>query len=244
MQYSTYACRILATLLYHECTSHTMQNYSTANHDGESSNDPDQHFDLPSSEEFARTHMRLDNHLLLMLMALPTDLASPSRLDGQLEAAPVVLKLHSSVIAIHRKLTARLRSSLNIDINVDPGSSSGSSDPGAVLAQLVESSARMLVAADHIYSLLVSTSRDPIVDFSNMFVTFGAFMASFAFLEDFATTQSAASEVKLGVLMDLLIEGAEGNSMAASLAVQLGHEAYKSGMDRAALGKVSSRSKI
>lgn len=238
IQYSTYACRILATLLYHECTSHTMQTYSTiTNHDGEPSTDSSQQFDLPNSEDFARTHMRLDHRLLLMLMALPTDLANPSRLDGQLEAAPIVLKLHSSVIAIHRKLTARLRSSLDIDI--DSSTSSSSSDPEAVLAQLVESSARMLVAADQIYSLLVSTSRDPVVDFSNVFVTFGAFMASFAFLENFATTHSAASEVKLGVLMDLLVEGAEGNSMAASLAVQLGHEAYKGGMDRAALGKVT-----
>lgn len=240
IQYSTYTCRILATLLYHECTSHTMQTYSTiTNDDGEPSTDSDKHFELPNSEDFARTHMRLDNRLSLMLMALPTDLANPSRLDGQSEAAPIVLKLHSSAIAIHRKLTTRLRSSLNIDIDSSTSPSNSTSDLEAVLAQLVESSARMLVAADQIYSLLVSTSRDPVVDFSNVFVTFGAFMASFAFLEDFATTHSAASEVKLGVLMDLLVEGAEGNSMAASLAVQLGHEAYKSGMDRAALGKVT-----
>ncbi|KAH7030637.1 uncharacterized protein B0I36DRAFT_322160 [Microdochium trichocladiopsis] len=225
--YSTYACRILGSLLYHECANHTMQTYST---DQRSDDAHQGQFDTPTSEDFSRTHQHLDNRLALMFMALPDSLVHPSSLDGRPDAAPIVLKLHTSVIAIHRKLTARVR-----DAGASP---SGTSDPAVAEGQLAASSARMLVSADQIFSLLVTTSRDPTVDFSNVFVTFGAFMASFAYLEDYTATQNPASEQKLGVLMDLLVAGAESNSIAASLAVQLGHEMYKSGMDRSALGKV------
>ncbi|KXJ94963.1 binuclear zinc transcription factor [Microdochium bolleyi] len=242
-QYSDYACRILATLLFHECSSHTMQKYTTNNHDSSDNDGAAELFDINTAEDFARTHQRLDNRLALMFMALPSRLAQPSNtVDGKLEPPPIVLKLHTSVIAIHRTYLARLRAGDIPSNNNNPsGSASGSGGDSSafVAAQAASSAARMLVSADQIFALLVATSsQDPSADFASLFVTFAAFMASFAFLEDFAASQSPASEHKLGVLMDLLVAGAEGNSMAGSLAVQLGHEMYRTGMDRGALGKV------
>ncbi|KAJ1332052.1 DNA binding [Microdochium nivale] len=237
-QYSDYACRILATLLYYECSSHTIQTYVTKDSSSKDANETAQFFDdVYTAEDFAKTHQRLDNRLALMFMALPASLAHPSNaVDGRPDAAPVVLKLHTSVIAIHRTYLARLRAGNSSNSGLDQSASTAAQSAAAAASS---SAARMLVSANQIFSLLVATSRDPGgADFANVFVTFAAFMASFAFLDDLAASQDPESERKLGVLMDLLVAGADGSSMAGSLAVQLGHEMYRSGMDRGALGKV------
>ncbi|KAF4446691.1 hypothetical protein F53441_9733 [Fusarium austroafricanum] len=166
------------------------------------------------NSRFWKRHRDLDTGLATVFITLPETL----RGDTQ-ESTAINLQLHTASICIHRAGAAQARKH-NISIEI-----------------LSNTQARLLPSADAIFNIIASLT-DVTAMFRNPLVAFAAYMATYVFLEDFASTQNHSSEMKMSALMDLMIMIGHENPVTASTAIQMAHELRRSGIDASAVDKV------
>ncbi|KPM37238.1 hypothetical protein AK830_g9317 [Neonectria ditissima] len=93
---SAYACKIVATYLFHECLDHTYQDYTDVNS-----------ADVRNSV-FWKRHQELNNALATAFVTLPEHLRNPERSNYR-DAVTINLQLHTAAICLHRIGAARAK---------------------------------------------------------------------------------------------------------------------------------------
>ncbi|KAF5008887.1 hypothetical protein FDECE_4861 [Fusarium decemcellulare] len=106
-QCSSFACRILATHLFHECLDHTYQEH------------PDEHPADVQNSTFWKRHQDLNNGIASAFFTLP-DALRTSTVTYNRDAITVNLQLHTATICLHRIGVARAKKH-NIPIEVLAG---------------------------------------------------------------------------------------------------------------------------
>lgn len=181
----------------------------------------DQHETNPSvveGSEFWRCHYDLNNDLTTTFIILPEGLRCPANINSH-DAVFVNLQLHTAAICLQRIGAARVKK-----YNLDPTLLSGTQ-------------ARLLPAAQEIFNIVASLGNINAV-FKNPFVAFASYMAAYAFLEEFLSTQDRQSEEKMESLLNLMIVIGHQNPVTASLSIQMAHELKRTGVDASAVDKV------
>jgi hypothetical protein len=171
----------------------------------------------PDPTAYWNRYLNLDKLLLTALANLP-DLLQCDQNSNDADAVFINCVLQTSIICLHKAGGSHLRRS-------------------QVPNMLLPTRERVLPAAHAIFSILAALVDIDLL-FRNPFVAFASYMSAVTLLEDFATTQNAESDERLGILMDLMIAIGDHNPYTASLVVQLAQALHKTGTDQSALAKV------
>ncbi|CAH0051834.1 unnamed protein product [Clonostachys solani] len=208
---SSFACRIIAMHLFHECID--------SNH----SNPLLPSFSGLDAEPFWMRFASLDQGIATAFATMPAHLLCPENMHDN-DAVVVNLQLYTSTICLYRAATSRVKSA-------------SEDDADAPLRLPIDANERVQVAAQQITSIL-AMAMDIHTRFRNPFTAFAAFMAAFVFIKRDHESGTRSNMDKVNALMDMMVTIGSENAMTASLAVQLAHELMKTGLDPLAMNKV------